>query len=85
MAEGLAPFANKRAYIYRAGSDVAMREEILVPLGKILDREATDVALTADDVLYVPDSKGRRMTSNILERVTGFGASTASGVLIWRR
>jgi len=35
--------------------------------------------------LYIPDNKSRRNTVNVIDRITGFGASTASGVLIWHQ
>jgi len=52
LAEGLAPFATKAAYIFRAGGEGG-RAEILVELSKIMDRKAPDVALAANDILYV--------------------------------
>ena len=48
LAEGLAPFSTKAAYIFRAG-----QPEVLVELSKIMDRKAPDVALAANDILYV--------------------------------
>jgi polysaccharide export outer membrane protein len=85
LAEGLTPFAARRAYIYRAAPDAKVRSEIPVELEMILQRKSPDVALQVDDMLYVPDNKGRRTTATVIDRVTGFGATTASGVLIWRR
>jgi protein involved in polysaccharide export with SLBB domain len=52
LAEGLAPFATKTAYIFRAG-DEGGRTEIPIELSKIMDRKAQDVALAANDILYV--------------------------------
>lgn len=85
LAEGLAPFASQTAYVYRMDPATGSRHEIPIELKKILDRKAPDVALVANDLLYVPDSSGRRITVRTLERIAGFGASTASGILIWRR
>ncbi|MCC6420272.1 MAG: polysaccharide biosynthesis/export family protein [Gemmataceae bacterium] len=85
FSEGLAPYAAKTAFVYRGNAGSVERKEIPVELQKILDRKQQDFTLEPDDVLYVPDNKGRRTTMGIIERVTGFGASTASGVLIWRR
>jgi polysaccharide export outer membrane protein len=84
MSEGLMPYALKDAYIYRreaAGS----RNEIQIPLEKIMARKAPDVTLLADDVLYIPDNKGRRLTMTMVDRIATFGAGTASGILVWRR
>ena len=52
LAEGLAPFATKAAYIFRAGGEGG-HTEIEVELSKIMDRKAPDVALEANDILYV--------------------------------
>jgi len=84
LSEGVMPYASKQAYIYRreAGGD---KREIPVELDKILQRKAPDVALQVDDILYIPDNRSRRNAMNIIDRITSFGASTASGVLIWHQ
>ncbi len=84
LAGGLAPFACKEAYIYRARSGAKEKEEIPVELNRIIARKSSDVALVADDIFYVPDAKGRRLTATALEKIVGFGAATTSGLLIWR-
>lgn len=85
LAEGLAPFASQTAYVYRRDEDTGTRHEIPIELKRIMKRKAPDVPLAANDILYIPDNTGRRITVNALERIAGFGAATASGVLIWRR
>jgi hypothetical protein len=86
LAEGLSPFATKDAYIFRsgAGADTSGngRTEIPVALRKIMERTAPDVALAANDILFIPDNRARRNSLGILEKTLGFAASTASGVLI---
>jgi polysaccharide export outer membrane protein len=84
LSEGLLPYASKVAYVYRRDESGGVRE-LPIELNRILERKAADVALETGDVLYIPDNKKRRNAMNVLDRVTGFGASTASGVLIWRR
>ncbi|MEQ1945803.1 MAG: polysaccharide biosynthesis/export family protein [Bryobacteraceae bacterium] len=84
LSEGLMPYAAKLAYIYRR-DDKGLKQEIEIPLAKIMERKESDVAMLADDVLYIPDNKGRRQTVNVIDRITNFGASTASGILIWNR
>jgi polysaccharide export outer membrane protein len=84
LSEGLAPYAEKRAFILRRDASGRVAE-LPVELDRILKREAPDPALQAGDILYIPDNQRRRTTMSILDRVTSFGASTASGVLIWRR
>lgn len=82
LSEGLAPYASKQAYVYRRDA-AGTRQEIPVELAKIMERKTTDVTLEAGDVLYIPDNKSRRFTMNAIDRLTNFGTSTASGVLIW--
>ncbi len=85
VSEGLLPYAMKDAYIYRKEGGGSGRNEIQIPLEKIMERKAPDVPLLADDVLYIPDNKGRRMTMTMVDRIATFGAGTVSGMLVWRR
>ena len=84
VSEGLMPFASNTAYIYRKTVVPDGREEVAIELHNIIKRKSPDVRLLPDDVFYVPDNTGRRNAFSVLDRAAGFGASTASGVLIWR-
>lgn len=83
MAEGLAPYSTKDAYIYRTADGSKSRREIRISLRNIMDRKADDVPLEPNDILYVPDARGRRVTVGALDRIIGFGAGTMSGILIY--
>lgn len=83
LAEGLAPFASKNAYVYRQDPATGSKNEIQIALGKILARKAADVPLQPSDILYIPDNNRQRLTVGAIEKITGFGVSTASGLLIW--
>jgi polysaccharide export outer membrane protein len=85
LAEGLLPFAAKQAFIYRREAGSSSKHEIPIELAKITGRKAPDVPLEANDILYIPDNTGRRITVTTLERIATFGSATASGLLIWRR
>jgi polysaccharide export outer membrane protein len=82
LSEGLTPYASKIAYIYRRDESGA-KQEIPVELDKIMQRKSPDVSLLVDDLLYIPDNKSRRTAMTAIDRITMFGASTASGLLIW--
>lgn len=84
LSEGLLPFAGKQAYIYRREAGKNDRNEIPIELSKILDHKSADVRLEANDILYIPDSKGRKITAQTLERIAGFGSATGSGLLVFR-
>jgi polysaccharide export outer membrane protein len=83
LAGGLIPFSARQAYIYRRKPGAEAKDEIPIPLAQIMGRKSPDVLLSADDILYVPDAKGRRMSAAALEKIVGFGAATTSGLLIW--
>jgi polysaccharide export outer membrane protein len=85
LSEGLQPYAMKEAYIYRLDPASGQRQEIAVPLSSIVDRKSPDVALEGGDIFYIPDNRSKRLTVSWLERIAGFGSTTASGLLIWRR
>jgi len=78
LSQGLMPFAAKEAYIYRREGN-GSKNEIPIPLSKIMERKAPDTPLLANDILYVPDNKGRHMTVGALEKammlVGGVGAA----------
>jgi protein involved in polysaccharide export with SLBB domain len=84
MAEGLMPYANKQAFIYRHGDTASQgQQEVAIDLRKILDRKLPDVPLTPNDILYIPDNRTARLTMTTIDRAIGFVSSTASGILIY--
>jgi polysaccharide biosynthesis/export protein len=85
MAEGLTPFSTKEAYIYRHSdpSSPDAQQEVAIDLRKILDRKVPDVALSANDIFYIPDNRSARVAMTTIERAVGFMSNTASGVLIY--
>ncbi len=84
MAEGLAPYANRQAFIYRHNdASAGQPQEVAVDLRKILDRKLPDAPLSANDILYIPDNRGARLTMTTIDRAVGFMSSTASGILIY--
>jgi len=84
LAEGLAPFANKQAFIYRR-EGAGTKNEISVPLDKIMKRQAPDVALAANDILYIPDNRGKRIGMAALEKILLFGGTAGATALIYTR
>ena len=80
LAEGLAPFSAKLAYIYRPAD--GGKQEIAVSLRKILERKEPDVVLAAGDIFYIPDNRSGRVTASVIEKAVSFAAGTASGALI---
>jgi polysaccharide biosynthesis/export protein len=83
LAEGLTPNAGSQAFIFRKEAGAASKNEIPIELKKIMDRKAPDSGLMANDILYVPDNKGRRLGLAVLERVLLFGSTAGATALIF--
>jgi polysaccharide export outer membrane protein len=82
LSEGLAPYSAKVAYVYRKAPG-GTKTEMPVELAKIMKRKAPDVPLEANDILYIPDNKGQRLTAQTIDRLAGLGTATATDYIIW--
>jgi len=82
LAEGLVPFASNQAYIYRTEGS-GPKNEIPIELSKIMGRKAPDAALLPNDVLYIPDNRGRRLGMAALEKILAFGSTAGATALIY--
>ena len=80
LSQGLAPYAAKEAYIYRREGN-GSKNEIPIPLNQIMERKAPDMPLLANDILYVPDNKGRRRTIHTLETIMVLGTVATSALV----
>lgn len=83
LAEGLTPFSSNEAFIYRREAN-GPKNEIPVSLDKIMRRQAPDVTLTANDILYIPDNRGKRLRLTVLERILSFGSTAGATALIYK-
>jgi polysaccharide export outer membrane protein len=82
LSEGLTPYSAKVAYVYRK-SPGGNKTEVPVPLAKIMKRQSPDVPLQANDILYIPDNNGKRLTAETIDRIAGLGTATATDYIIW--
>jgi polysaccharide export outer membrane protein len=83
LSEGLSPFTSAQAFIYRHSAGSTTPAEIPLALNKIMSRKSPDVPLEPGDILYIPESKSQRLTATTIERLSGFGASTVTGLIVW--
>jgi polysaccharide biosynthesis/export protein len=81
LAEGLdSVAASKSARILRQGDGEGARAEIPINVSRILDGSAPDVALHANDILFVPTSKAKSTTMRAMEVAIQMG----TGLVIFR-
>ncbi|HKQ87516.1 MAG TPA: polysaccharide biosynthesis/export family protein [Candidatus Acidoferrales bacterium] len=78
LAHGLTSFAKADdSVIMRTDPKTGKRIEIHVHLKKIQNHKADDVPLLSNDILYVPDSKGKKALARGTEAAIGIGTSVA--------
>jgi polysaccharide export outer membrane protein len=84
LAEGLDSYSSKMAYICRK-EDTGAKREIPVELSKIMERKSPDVPLMANDILYIPDNRGKRISIKTLQSIVEFGTTAGATALIYGR
>ncbi|MFL6447016.1 MAG: polysaccharide biosynthesis/export family protein [Bryobacteraceae bacterium] len=84
LSQGLLPYSQNTAIIFRPKKDSTQREEVTVSVKDIVKHHSPDIPLNANDILYIPDNSGKKITAEVLEKLGSFGGSTASGLLIFR-
>ena len=82
LAEGPTHTAGmKHARLLRPTPGQAVRAEREIDLSKLMEGKQADVPLTADDILFVPNSASRSAALRAIEAAI----QTGTGVAIWRR
>jgi polysaccharide biosynthesis/export protein len=78
LAHGLSSFAKAdSSVILRTNPATGHRDEIPVHLKQIQNRKADDMTLKSNDILYVPDSAGKRILTRSGESAIGIGTGLA--------
>lgn len=81
LAEGLNGAADTRhAKILRLNPNADQREELPVDIKDLFKGKKQDVAMQANDILFVPGSTGKKVAVRALETAI----QTGSGLAIWR-
>lgn len=81
LAGGLQPTAkSNEAFILRRDKTTGDRQKVSLDVKKILTLKAEDVRMQQSDILYVPDSNGKRA----LRRSGEIAVSLATGVALFR-
>jgi polysaccharide export outer membrane protein len=81
LAHGLTSFAKAdSAMIMRDNSATGQKDQIPVHIKRIENRKEDDVPMKSNDVLYVPDSRGKKILARGGEAALGIG----TGVAIYR-
>jgi polysaccharide export outer membrane protein len=81
ISGGLQPYPKKLGYIYRTEGGSGGKNEIPVELKKIVEHKSPDIALRANDILYIPEATGRKNTMSVARTVGLIGAGLASTLL----
>lgn len=85
LSGGLDSYASHTAYIYRTDDVSGRKQEIPIELKKILSRKSPDVPMLANDMLYIPDASGLRISAKALQVAAVMGLGVATLVLYTTR
>jgi polysaccharide export outer membrane protein len=67
LAKGMKPTAaSGRAFIFREDPITKKKQEIMVDAGKIMNGKQEDVAINANDIVIIPNSKGKLVSGALL-------------------
>lgn len=78
LAHGLTTFAKANdAVIMRTNTATGNRDQIPVRLKEIQNRKADDVPMKSNDILYVPDSTGKKTLARGAQAMLGIGTQVA--------
>jgi polysaccharide export outer membrane protein len=80
FSEGLGPRAGHTAYIYRMEGGAGGRNMMPVELRRIMDHKSPDVALEANDILYIPEARGH-ISATVLETTLSLAVAVAVSLL----
>ncbi len=81
LSGGLQPYPRKLGYIYRSDGDNGEKAEIPIELKAIIDHKSPDIAMKANDILYIPEATGKRNTANAARTIGLLGASLATTLI----
>ena len=84
MAGGPIATAGKRAYLLRPSEGGATHREIPFDLKKLMKGQEENLALQANDVIFVPDSRIRRFAAGVGPAAANSVLYMVAGVLLWR-
>lgn len=81
MSQGLLPYTQKVAYIYRKEAGQAGQDGIPVQLAEIMKRKAPDMALLPNDILYIPENGAKKTAYGVLEKTLLISAGFGSAII----
>ncbi len=81
IVEGVTPYYQNTAWIYRTDPETGKRTEIPIELKNILARKSPDVPLIAEDILYIPDNINKRNALETAKALSAFGSAAVSALI----
>ncbi|MBZ5527507.1 MAG: polysaccharide biosynthesis/export family protein [Acidobacteriia bacterium] len=77
LAGGLQRSAKGSAAVILRKDEKGLQQQVRVDLGKIMARKTEDVPLSPNDILFVPESGGKRTAIRLAEIAIGVGSAAA--------
>jgi polysaccharide biosynthesis/export protein len=83
VSGGLDEHPARVAYIYRLEGGAGGSNEIAIEPKKIIARQAPDVAMKANDMLYVPTSRAGRINGRVLDTTIAIAVAVGATLLVY--
>ena len=82
LSQGTLPYSAKLAYIYRRDKVTNARTEIPVELSRIMTRKSPDIPVYPDDILYIPENHGKKLTAGVVDRIAGTSQTVVGAIAV---
>ena len=83
VSGGTTPGTGSKAFLLRASAG-GQKQEIMLDLAKLMKRKEPDLPLQSNDVVYIPDSKTKKLTQAGLNAAVSSFIYTIAGALVLR-
>ena len=84
LAGGTTPTASTKAFLLRPAAGGPQKTELALDLKKLMRRQAPDLSLESDDVIFIPDSKSKKYSQTGITAVVSSLTYALGGLILWR-
>ena len=84
LAGGTTPTASTKAFLLRPAPGGPQKTEVALDLKKLMRKQAPDLSLESNDVVFIPDSKSKRYSQTGITAAVSSMTYALGGLILWR-
>ncbi|MBI3694976.1 MAG: polysaccharide biosynthesis/export family protein [Acidobacteria bacterium] len=84
LSGGTTPTASTKAFLLRPAAGAQQKTEVALDLKKLMRRQAPDLSLESNDVIFIPDSRSKRYSQAGITAVMSSMTYALGGLILWR-